>query len=339
MWIAWWRTAAPSPREDLVTELVQAGEDGDRLSGRELRAMIGGLLFAGYDTTRNQLGHALFRFALAPDQWSLLAEHPELAGQAVDEVMRLHGAVVGVPRIAAAEVEVDGWVIPPRPLVFLSLASANRDDTFFDDPLRFDITARRPQHLSFGGGPHYCLGANLARAEMEEALRILSQRLLNLRLDGEASWRAAPQSPVRRASHSRSALHRALATSSTGRRGRGGSARVHVQAVGEFEQREKPKLEERVHGGDVAIGDLDDLDREGLVAAVESASVQAECRQSVRTVRNMREPRQSEPCPRQNCAIAAAPRSQPGIGGIDKVASSRRRATSASMSKRWNAST
>ena len=152
--------------------------------------MIGGLLFAGYDTTRNQLGHALFRFALAPDQWSILAERPELAGQAVDEVMRLHGAVVGVPRIAAAEVEVDGWVIPPRTLVFLSLASANRDDTVFDDPLRFDITARRPPHLSFGGGPHYCLGANLARAEMEEALRILSRRLCNLRVGGEVSWRA-----------------------------------------------------------------------------------------------------------------------------------------------------
>ena len=179
-----------APRKDLVTELVQASEDGDRLSGRELRAMIGGLLFAGYDTTRNQLGHALFRFALAPDQWSMLAERPELAGQAVDEVMRLHGAVVGVPRIAAAEVEVDGWVIPAQTLVFLSLASANRDDTVFDDPLQFDITARRPQHLSFGGGPHYCLGANLARAEMEEALRILSQRLCNLRLGGEVSWRA-----------------------------------------------------------------------------------------------------------------------------------------------------
>ena len=75
--------------------------------------MIGSLLFAGYDTTCNQLGHGLFNFACFPAQWSLLAAHPELAGQAVDEVMRLHGAIVGVPRIAAAEVEVDGWVIPP----------------------------------------------------------------------------------------------------------------------------------------------------------------------------------------------------------------------------------
>jgi cytochrome P450 len=180
-----------SPRDDLVSELVEIGEHGDRLSGRELRAMIAGLLFAGYDTTCNQLGHGLFTFTRFPDQWSLLAEQPELAGQAVDEVMRLHGAVIGVPRITAAEVEVDGWVIPPSTVVFLSLASANRDDTVFDEPLNFDITAPRAPHLSFGGGPHYCLGANLARAEMEEALRILPIRLRHLHLDGDVEWRTA----------------------------------------------------------------------------------------------------------------------------------------------------
>jgi len=179
-----------TPRDDLVTDLVQASEDGDRLSAAELRTMIAALLFAGYDTTRNQLGHALFIFTHHPDQWSLLGERPELASQAVDEVMRLHGAVVGVPRISNAEVEVDGWLIPAGTVVFLSLASANRDDTFFDEPLRFDITANRGPHLTFGGGPHYCLGANLARAEMTEALQILSRRLPGLRLGGEVTWRA-----------------------------------------------------------------------------------------------------------------------------------------------------
>ena len=180
-----------APRDDLVSELVAVGEHGDRLNGRELRAMIASLLFAGYDTTCHQLGHALFTFTCFPDQWALLAGHPELAGQAVDEVMRLHGAVIGVPRITTAEVEVDGWVIPPGTVVFLSLASANRDETVFDEPLRFDITAQRPPHLSFGGGPHYCLGANLARAEMEEALRILPRRLPHVHLDGDVEWRTA----------------------------------------------------------------------------------------------------------------------------------------------------
>jgi cytochrome P450 len=87
------------------------------------------------------------------------------------------------------DLEVDGWAIPAGTILFLSLASANRDETVFDDPLEFDITAERETQLTFGGGPHYCLGVHLARAEMEEALRILSQRLPDLLLDGEPRWR------------------------------------------------------------------------------------------------------------------------------------------------------
>ena len=178
-----------TPRDDLVTSLVQASEDGDRLSEPELFSMIGGILFAGYDTTRNQLGMAMAKFCEHPAQWKLLAAQPDLAPKAVDEVMRLVGAVGGVPRIAMEDVEVDGWAIPAGTIVFLSVASANRDETVFDNPLDFDITAERESQLTFGGGPHYCLGVHLARAEMEEALRILPARLPNLRLDGEPQWR------------------------------------------------------------------------------------------------------------------------------------------------------
>jgi cytochrome P450 len=178
-----------NPRDDLVTSLVQASEDGDRLSAMELFSMISGLVFAGYDTTRNQLGQALFTFARHPDQWALLGDQPDLAPQAVEEVMRLVGAVSGIPRIALEDIEVDGWTIPSGTVVFLSVASANRDESAYEDPLVFDITAPRDGHLTFGGGPHYCLGVHLARAEMEEALRILSQRLPDLRLDGEPRWR------------------------------------------------------------------------------------------------------------------------------------------------------
>jgi cytochrome P450 len=177
------------PRDDLVTALVQASEGDDRLSNLELQSMIGGLLFAGYDTTRNQLGQAMFTFAEHPEQWALLGQKPELAPQAVDEVMRLVGAVSGVPRIAKEDVEVDGWRIPEGTIVFVSVASANRDDRAYDRPADFDITAPREAHLTFGSGPHFCLGANLARAEMEEALVVLAARLPNLRLDGEPSWR------------------------------------------------------------------------------------------------------------------------------------------------------
>jgi cytochrome P450 len=177
------------PRDDLVTELVHASEGDDRLSNLELLSMIGGLLFAGYDTTRNQLGLAMFTFAQYPEQWALLAKSPEIAPRAVDEVMRLAGAVSGVPRITKEDIEVDGWRIPSGTIVFVSVASANRDEHVFDDPDDFDITATREAHLTFGSGPHFCLGANLARAEMEEALVVLAARLPNLRLDGEPSWR------------------------------------------------------------------------------------------------------------------------------------------------------
>jgi cytochrome P450 len=177
------------PRDDLVTDLVQASDGDDRLSNMELLSMIGGLLFAGYDTTRNQLGLAMFTFAGHHDQWALLAKQPERVPKAIDEVMRLAGAVSGVPRIAKEDIEVDGWRIPSGTIVFVSVASANRDTRTFDNPLDFDITASREAHLTFGNGPHFCLGANLARAEMEEALVVLAARLPNLRLDGEASWR------------------------------------------------------------------------------------------------------------------------------------------------------
>ena len=177
------------PRDDLVTELVGAVEDGDRLSETELFSMIGGLLFAGYDTTRNQLGQAMVAFASHPDQWEILRSRPELIPAAVNEVMRLVGAVSDIPRVATEDLEIDGWAIPAGTLVIVSLASANRDETLSDDPIRFDIAAPRTGHVTFGAGPHYCLGANLARAEMEEALVVLSARLPDLRLDGEVVWR------------------------------------------------------------------------------------------------------------------------------------------------------
>lgn len=181
------RTAAP--QDDLVTSLVQASEAGDRLSEVELRALIGGLLFAGYDTTRNQIGFALYLFTQHLDQWALLAERSELAPQAVNEVMRMASVVAGTIRIASQPLEVDGWSIPAGTFIYLSLASANKDEEVWDTPARFDITREGTSHLSFGAGPHYCLGANLARAEMEEALTILAKRLPDVALDGEPVWR------------------------------------------------------------------------------------------------------------------------------------------------------
>lgn len=179
-----------NPQDDLVTRLIEAEDDGDHLTPLELRAMIGALLFAGYDTTRNQLGIAMTLFTKHPEQWRILGDDPSRAPAAVEEVLRFMGTVTVAPRITREEITVDDYVIPAGTLLTLSTGAANHDPAAHDEPERFDITVDRPQPpLTFGGGPHYCLGANLARAEMQEALIILAQRLRDLRADGEPGWR------------------------------------------------------------------------------------------------------------------------------------------------------
>lgn len=177
------------PGDDLATELVQAEEAGDRLTDDELRSLVIGLLFAGYDTTRNQLGLALWVFARHPDQWALLADRPDLARSAVEEVMRFRGAVDSAPRMVAEDFEFEGYRLTAGTLLFLTTSSANQDPVAYDRPHEFDIAAGREPQLTFGGGPHFCLGAHLARAELQEALTMLARSLPGLELDGEPVWR------------------------------------------------------------------------------------------------------------------------------------------------------
>ena len=124
------------PRDDLVSELIAASEEGDSLSPMELRALLGGLLFAGYDTTRNQLGLALNLLCEQPDQWRLLGDRPELAERAVEEVLRTVGTVSVTPRMTNEVVELDGWRIPAGTIVSLSLAAANHDPAAYENPPR-----------------------------------------------------------------------------------------------------------------------------------------------------------------------------------------------------------
>src|SRR5262249_11220420 len=168
---------------------IQVEEEGDHLSLPELQSMIASLLFAGYDTTRNQLGIAMTLFAAHPEQWATLAKHQELAARAVEEVVRFQGTVAVAPRFAAQELAVGDYLIPAGTVVSLSTAAANHDPAAFDAPERFDITVEREPPLTFGGGAHFCLGAHLARAEMQEALAVLARRLPDLRIDGEVRWR------------------------------------------------------------------------------------------------------------------------------------------------------
>jgi cytochrome P450 len=177
-----------NPGPDLVSALVAAEAEGDRLSQDELRGMIAGLVFAGNDTTRNQLALGMLAFAKHPDQWALLGERPELAPRAVDEMMRLNPTISIVPRIVHEEIEYNGVTMKPGFVITLILASANRDEAIFGGE-GFDIAAERPaSHLTFSGGIHRCLGMWLARAEMQEALAVLAGRFERIEPAGEPTW-------------------------------------------------------------------------------------------------------------------------------------------------------
>lgn len=179
------------PAEDLLSDMIAVEEQGDRLSTDELVMMTEAVLMAGTDTTRNQLACSVALFAEHPDQWAQLADHPEMAPRAVEETMRYLGTVRGTMRIASEDVTLGDVTMPAGTLVMTSMASANRDPAVWDDPHRFDIErppSSEPQ-LTFGSGIHYCLGASLARAELQEALPILARRMRDLRVDGAIEWK------------------------------------------------------------------------------------------------------------------------------------------------------
>jgi cytochrome P450 len=182
-----------SPGDDLVSELIRAEDStypGDRLTHDELVSLTAILLNAGTDTTRNQLAAAVQALCAHPDQWALLAEHPELAAKAVDELIRHSPIIVSSLRVAIEDVELGGVLIPAGTYVVANTASANRDPAVYDDPERLDITRNAARALlTFGGGVHYCLGVHLARVELCEALRVITRRMSNARRTGPAPWR------------------------------------------------------------------------------------------------------------------------------------------------------
>jgi cytochrome P450 len=176
--------------DDLLSEMIRAEDDGDRLSADELRMLAGGILMAGTDTTRNQVAAAVDVFCDHPEQWELLAQRPELAMNAVEEVMRFYPVVFGAMRMTTEDFEVEGVVIPTGTFVLVNTASANRDPRVFDEPDRFDITREGAAPMqTFGAGAHYCLGANLARRELAEALVVMSRRMRNIRRAGPVVWK------------------------------------------------------------------------------------------------------------------------------------------------------
>ena len=176
--------------DDLISDLIRAEDEGDRLSHRELVMLASTLLIAGTDTTRNQLAAAVYFLHKHPDQWALLGAHPELAGNAVHELMRYSPIVFALVRMAGEDVQLGEAIIPAGSLVVANIAAAHRDPAVYDDPDRLDITRELSTPiLSFGSGAHYCLGSHLARLELTEALRIITRRMPNPRASGLAHWK------------------------------------------------------------------------------------------------------------------------------------------------------
>jgi cytochrome P450 len=183
-------TRRATPGTDLLSDLIAVEEAGDRLSTDELVSLAVAVLMAGTDTTRNQLACALALFAEFPDQWDLLGERPELAPRAVEEAMRYLGAVRGTVRFAPEDIVFHDVLFPRGTLVSVFLAAANRDPGAYDTPETFDITRERGvQQMTFGSGIHHCMGAALARAELQEALSLLARRMPALATDGPVGWK------------------------------------------------------------------------------------------------------------------------------------------------------
>ena len=180
------------PGNDLTTQLVQAEEDGSKLSNEELTANIILLFGAGHETTVNLIGNGLLALHRNPDQLRLLKNDPSLIPNAIEELLRYDSSVQATGRTTLEDVDdVGGIPLPKGQSVVCLLGSANRDPAVYADPDRLDVTRTDVRPMSFGGGIHYCLGAQLARIEGEVAISTLLRRLPDLRLDDidNPDWR------------------------------------------------------------------------------------------------------------------------------------------------------
>ena len=181
------------PGEDLTTQLVQAEEAGSKLTNEELTANIILLFGAGHETTVNLIGNGLLALHRNPDQLALLKANPSLITNAIEEFLRYDSSVQLTGRVALEDIEdLGGKSIPKGETVLCLLGSANRDPAVYPDrPDRLDVTRPNVRPVSFGGGIHFCLGAQLARIEAEIAISTLLRRLPELRLDDAENpeWR------------------------------------------------------------------------------------------------------------------------------------------------------
>jgi pimeloyl-[acyl-carrier protein] synthase len=181
------------PRNDLISELLQAHEQGDHLSEQELIVTATTLLLAGHETTVNLVGNGMLALLQQPDQLALLREHPDLMSSAVEEFLRYEAPSQMASRVAPEEMEIGGQIVGRGEILNLLLGSGNHDPEAFSDPDRLDITRANNRHLAFGTGMHYCLGAPLARLEGQVAIETLLRRFPTARLSDDPAqapeWR------------------------------------------------------------------------------------------------------------------------------------------------------
>jgi cholest-4-en-3-one 26-monooxygenase len=174
------------PKQDLVTALLSAEVDGEKLNEIELDMFFLLLSVAGNETTRNLISHGTLALIENPDQRAKLLADPTLLSSAVEEMLRWASPVMHFRRTATADTEVGGQPVKEGDKVVIWYASANRDETVFDDPFSFDVARSPNDHVAFGGGgPHFCLGANLARLEIRVMFEELLRRIPDFKLDGD----------------------------------------------------------------------------------------------------------------------------------------------------------
>ncbi|MFI8825150.1 cytochrome P450 [Streptomyces sp. NPDC053431] len=178
-----------NPKDDLISRLVQAESDGERLGDEELCSNLLLLLVATYETSVDMMGNGLRGLLTQRDQWELIKAQPQLVPAAVEEILRWDGPVQLTHRLVTRDIELHGTAIKEGQLVYLVRGSANRDPEHFSDPDRIDVTRTETGHVALGTGVHFCIGAGLARLEGACVLRELIQRIPDLALDEARPYR------------------------------------------------------------------------------------------------------------------------------------------------------
>jgi len=177
--------------EDLVSLMIRAESEGDRLSELELLGALQMLIQAGHETTANLITNGMYTLLRHPDQYDRLRADPSLVASAVEEMLRFESpAQWSLPRVALEDVAFDSEVVPAGSVIVMALNAANRDPAIFENPDQFDIERKNNRHVAFAAGPHFCLGNQFARLEATTMFRAIMTRLPRLRLDGEPHFKS-----------------------------------------------------------------------------------------------------------------------------------------------------